>query len=96
MTSERCEFAVCLASEGYDDLESWKVYRIVRDRKAATLGCLRVIDESGEDYLYPANRFITVTFPAAVRRRLLATVGRKKPNAEARGVRAVERSAPTR
>jgi hypothetical protein len=47
-------------------------------RKVAEVGCLRVIDESGEDYLYPASRFVQVTFPADVWERLLATVGKER------------------
>jgi hypothetical protein len=49
-----------LANEGYDDLEVWKVYRVLRDAKAIGVGCIRVIDESGEDYLYLADRFVEV------------------------------------
>jgi hypothetical protein len=51
------ESAICVANEGYDDLEVWKVYQVLTDPKAAGVGCIRVIDESGEDYLYPADRF---------------------------------------
>ena len=64
----------CVANEGYEDLAVWKVYRILPDPKAAEVGCLRVIDESEEDYLYPSVRFVRVTFPEDVRERLLATV----------------------
>ena len=64
------EFAVCVANEGYDDLEVWKVYQVLPDAKAASVGCLRVIDESGEDYLYPADRFAAVDFSKSVRSRL--------------------------
>jgi hypothetical protein len=63
-------FAICVANEGYDDLEVWKVYQILPDPKAARVGCVRVIDESGEDYLYPADRFAAVDFPKIVRSRL--------------------------
>ena len=54
------EFAICLANEGYVDLEVWKVYQVLPDAKAAGVGCIRVVDESGEDYLYPANLFAAV------------------------------------
>ena len=64
-------FAVCIENSGYDDLQLCKVYRILADAKAAQLGCLRVIDESGEDYLYPAARFLVLELPEAVRERLL-------------------------
>ena len=48
---EHAEFALCVANAGYDDLEVWKVYRVLADSRAIEVGCLRVIDESGEDYL---------------------------------------------
>ena len=65
-------FAVCIANSGDEDLQVCKVYRILADAKAAEVGCLRVIDESGEDYLYPAARFLVLELPEAVRERLLA------------------------
>jgi hypothetical protein len=67
---KRVEFAMCVANEGYDDLEVWKVYRVLPDAKAAAVGCVRVIDESGEDYLYAADRFVRLDFPKDVRARL--------------------------
>ena len=70
MRKKRIAFAVCVANEGYEDLEIWKVYQVVPDPKAAGVGCIRVIDESGEDYLYPADRFEAVDFPNEVRARL--------------------------
>jgi hypothetical protein len=70
--TEQSEFAICLKNDGYDDLEIWKVYRILPDAKAAEVSCLRVIDESGEDYLYPADHFVQVDFPKNVREQLLA------------------------
>ena len=72
MTIAQPDFAICVANEGYDDLEVWKVYRLLPDSKTPEVGCLRVIDESGQDYLYPAKCFIKVTFPDDVRDRLLA------------------------
>ena len=67
-------FAICVANQGYEDLEVWKVYRVLPDAKAAEVDCLRVIDESGEDYLYPANRFVVVELPEEVRAQLLAVI----------------------
>jgi hypothetical protein len=46
-------FAICVQNEGYPaSLELWKVYRVLTDKKAAEHHLVRVIDESGEDYLY--------------------------------------------
>jgi hypothetical protein len=71
-TESNSQFAICITAEATEDLEVWKVYQILPDAKAVELGCLRVIDESGEDYLYPTNRFIIVELPEEVREKLLA------------------------
>jgi hypothetical protein len=70
--SHEAQFVICIANKGYDDLDVWKVYRVLPDAKAPEVGCLRVVDESGEDYLYPADCFLSVDFPKAVRERLAA------------------------
>ena len=77
---KRAEFAICVANEGYDDLQVWRVYQIVPDPKAAGVGCVRVIDESGEDYLYPVDRFVVVDFPKQVRARLPRWQPSNRPN----------------
>lgn len=50
--------AVCIRSDGEVDLDIRKVYRVISDVDANTHGLVRVIDESGEDYLYPATYFL--------------------------------------
>ena len=64
--------ALCLKNGGCGDLEPRKIYRIVADRKAAAEGYLRVVDESGEDYLYPTNYFAIVRVPAAAVKALVS------------------------
>lgn len=60
-------FAVCVDNTGYPtSLELHKVYRVLADEDAEADSDLRVIDESGEDYLYPAERFVLVDLPKAV------------------------------
>ena len=67
-------FAVCISATGCDDLEVWKLYRVLADRKAAKEDFLRIVDESGEDYLYPAERFVVVSLaPPAVKKLLAAS-----------------------
>jgi hypothetical protein len=68
----RPKFAVCVANEGCEDLQIWKLYRVLPDAAAAEEDYLRLIDDSGEDYLYPARRFVLVDFPSAVEKKLLA------------------------
>lgn len=65
-------FAVCVRNTGYPaSLELHKIYRVVPDDDAAKEGDIRIIDESGEDYLYPAAWFVEVTLPQPVRKSLL-------------------------
>lgn len=65
-------FAVCINNRGYPtSLELHKIYRVLPDESAAEDGDIRVIDESGEDYLYSADRFVEVELPQTVRRSLL-------------------------
>jgi hypothetical protein len=58
---------ICVRINGSEDLETRKVYEVLPDPKGARAGYLRIIDESGEDYLYPADRFAPVKLPAATR-----------------------------
>ena len=68
------QFVVCIDNSGYGaSLELHKIYRVVPDKDAAAEGDLRVVDESGEDYLYPASRFEPVTVSPAVKKSLLHT-----------------------
>ena len=61
-------FAVCIDIEGYPaSLELRKIYRILPDKKGAKHGLIRVIDESGEDYLYPERFFVPIKLPQAVK-----------------------------
>jgi len=65
-------FVVCVNNRGYPvSLELHKIYRVLPDTDAAEDGDIRVIDESGEDYLYSADRFVEVELPQTVRRSLL-------------------------
>lgn len=65
-------FAVCVDNRGYPaSLELHKIYRVLPDEDAEAEGDIRVIDESGEDYLYSANRFVEIEPPQTVRRSLL-------------------------
>ena len=61
-------FVLCVRNEGYPaSLERRKLYAMVRDASAARHSLMRVIDESGEDYLYPADYFIALRLPAKVK-----------------------------
>ena len=63
-------FVVCVANGDCEDLEVRKIYRTVADESAAQDGLLRIVDESGEDYLYPASLFLNIELPQAVEKAL--------------------------
>jgi hypothetical protein len=70
--SSATRFAVCVDNSDYPaSLELYKIYRVVPDQEAAEEGDLRVIDESGEDYLYPASYFMAIELPKEVEQKLL-------------------------
>ena len=60
------QFAVCIDNAGYPaSLELRKIYQVLPDEKAAKHSLVRVIDESGEDYLYPQRFFVPIELPHA-------------------------------
>jgi hypothetical protein len=66
-------FVICLHNKRADDLQPRKVYQVLPDEAAAQDGYLRVIDDSGEDYLYPDSYFLPVTLPRQIARAVFAT-----------------------
>ena len=65
-------FVICISNEDCEDLEPRKVYQVLPDEAAAEDGYIRVIDESGEDYLYPKDYFIAVELSQVAERALLS------------------------
>jgi hypothetical protein len=60
------QFAVCVKNDDYPaSLELRKIYEVLPDEKAAKHGLVRIIDESGEDYLYPQDFFVPIEIPEA-------------------------------
>lgn len=60
------KFAVCINNESYPaSLELRKIYQVMPDEKAAMHDLVRVVDESGEDYLYPKRFFVPIELPQA-------------------------------
>lgn len=67
------QLVVCVDNDGYAaSLEKRKIYVVLRDAGAEKHGMLRIVDESGEDYLYPKALFRTIALPLAVKRAVLA------------------------
>ena len=65
------QFAICIRAEEQDVLTPRRIYEILSDESAAKSQYIRVIDDEGEDYLYPASHFVVVDFPPAVEQALL-------------------------
>jgi len=65
------QFAICLRSDDSDLLTPRRIYQVLPDDGAAKSKYIRVIDNEGEDYLYPAAYFVFVDFPSAVEQKLL-------------------------
>ncbi len=65
-------FAICINSDDPDLLTPRSVYELLSDESAAKSNYVRVVDNEGEDYLYPAEYFVLVEFPQAVQRTLRA------------------------
>lgn len=71
--SRRRSWVLCVQNAGYEaSLEQRKLYEAIADADAESHGQLRMIDESGDDYLFPARYFATIELPAAVRRAVAA------------------------
>ena len=68
-------FVICIKNEDCEDLQVRKIYQVLPDEAAAEDDYLRVIDESGEDYLYPADYFIEIQLPQAVEEAVLLASG---------------------
>lgn len=66
-TNTKSQFVVCINNKDYQaSLEIRKIYQVISDNNASQHQMIRVVDESGEDYLYPSNYFIPIEIPKAV------------------------------
>ena len=67
------QFAICVQNEGHPaSLELLKVYRFIPDKKAAHHQLVRIVDESGEDYLFDESWFVPIKLPPAAKEAMLA------------------------
>ena len=73
MANTRKRFVLCIKNSGFEvSLEPRKLYQVLSDNDAAKHQQLRVIDESGEDYLYPESYFREINLPQAIQKAVLA------------------------
>ena len=71
--AEHTRFVVCIQNDGNEaSLELRKLYEMIPDPDAENDGMLRVIDESGEDYLFPASFFVPAPLPASIEQAVLS------------------------
>jgi len=70
-TKSTLRYAICVDNSEYPaSLELRKIYRVLPDKDASADGDMRIIDESGEDYLFPADYFIPIELPQTIARAL--------------------------
>jgi hypothetical protein len=67
----RPRLVICVQNRGCDDLVLRKIYQILPDESAVRSGYVRIVDESGEDYLYPENYFVPIELPEDVEKAIL-------------------------
>ena len=73
--SSQPHFAVCIDNAAYpDDLKMRTIYQVLPDESAARSNYIRVVDETGEDYLYPAELFVIIDVPAEVQKAFMQAV----------------------
>ncbi|MBX3695923.1 MAG: hypothetical protein KF790_12220 [Steroidobacteraceae bacterium] len=73
MATARKRLAICIRNAGYEaSLERRKIYQVLPDARASRRELIRVIDESGEDYLYPEAYFAPISLPQPLRKAVLA------------------------
>ena len=74
LARSQVRFAVCVNNKGYEaSLEVGKLYRLVPDDEAEGRGYVRIVDETGEDYGYSADRFFSIDVPKPLEKALLKT-----------------------
>ncbi len=71
-TATQPKFVMCVRNEECEDLEIRKIYQVLPDKRAERDGYIRVVDESGEDYLYPEAYFVSVRLPQSAQRAVAA------------------------
>jgi hypothetical protein len=68
------QFVICIKNQDCDDLVLFKVYQVIADEKADKSNYIRLIDESGEDYLYPVDYFMSITLTEKIEQAILQVV----------------------
>ena len=64
------QFVICINDTGYDDIQKMKIYEILEPNEKTDRGMLRLIDDSGEDYLYPPEYFESIEIPVKIQAKI--------------------------
>ncbi|MDQ1351229.1 MAG: hypothetical protein QG657_1531 [Acidobacteriota bacterium] len=72
MKNSESIFALCVKNDDCEDIEVRKIYKMIPDKRASQEGYLRIVDESGEDYLYPESYFLIIDLPFQAQELLFA------------------------
>ena len=70
--TEKKKYVICVKNQGTDDLQLRKIYEVLPDDLAPADEVIRIVDDSGEDYLYPADYFVPVNLPRTVEKAVFA------------------------
>ena len=73
MAKNKKKFVLCIENKDTDDLEKRKIYQIIPDSNAEKEGYIRIVDDSGDDYLYPKNYFIPIQLPLEIQKAISAS-----------------------
>ncbi|MBF0574180.1 MAG: hypothetical protein HQK69_10570 [Desulfamplus sp.] len=66
------QFVLCINNSGYDDIQKWKIYKVIEPDDNTDKGWIRLIDDSGEDYLYPPDYFEFIELPQKLKEAMAA------------------------
>ncbi|UCH98652.1 MAG: hypothetical protein JSV88_10730 [Candidatus Aminicenantes bacterium] len=72
MENSQLNYVLCVRNDDCEDLEVRKIYKVLPDKRASKDGYLRIVDESGEDYLYPESYFLFIELPHKARELIFA------------------------
>jgi hypothetical protein len=72
MKNNEAIFALCVKNDDCEDIELRKIYKMIPDKRASQEGYIRIVDESGEDYLYPESYFLIIDLPLTAKELLFA------------------------
>ena len=77
-SKQKKSYVLCVRNDDADDLQELKLYQVLPDEDAAEDGLLRIVDDSGEDFLYPKSYFVSIELPQTAKRMLSSSAKKRK------------------